>query len=199
MTLEVFLQAFYDLGLLDDMEMNTLELSAFSPTDFTEALAEVMANEASNLTQYGASANATSNVSEMTAAYSNAVRGIALNFIKAMNHPAFDRTAFISAINAAQAADLFNAQMVALDTFSGPDRYVNSDLAQALKHLLKPGVFEQASVFEIGDKEEKSISDFLGVECCSQGVKHHTITTTPGAARRLGPPALAQPGEHRLT
>ena len=130
--LEVFLQAFYDLGLLDNMEMNTLELSAFSPSDFTEALAGVMANEASNLTQYGASANATSNVNEMTASYSNRVRGIALNFMPAMNHPAFNRTVFISDINGTAAADLFNAQMVALDAFSGNERYISPDLAQAL-------------------------------------------------------------------
>lgn len=128
--LEVFLQAFYDLGLLDDMEMNTLELSAFSPSDFTRALAGVMANEASKLTQYGANANSTSNVSEMTASYSNGIRGIALNFMPAMNNPAFDRTIFITDINSNTPS--FNAQMVALDAFSGIERYINSDLAQAL-------------------------------------------------------------------
>ena len=129
--LEVFLQAFYDLGLLGDMEMNTLELSAFSPGDFTRALGGVMANEASKLAQYGASPNSPTNVSEMTAAYSNGIQGISSEFYDAFNHPAFDRPAFISDINSNTPS--FNAQMAALDTFSGRDRYVNPDLAQALK------------------------------------------------------------------
>jgi hypothetical protein len=126
--LQVFLQAFFDLDIIDDMDLQLLDLGVITPTTYSTAIGDIIVLESAQFAQYGTSANSISNVSEITSSWSNNLSAISSKLRGAFSHPKLDRKSVIAAVDGT-----FNAEMQFLDLSSGEERIVQDELASMLE------------------------------------------------------------------